>query len=125
MTPDKLQTQTRLNQPPQPTITRIRPAAPTDLQWIQRHARELADFREHLLRRDGRIFDAAAGGVVEIRRTPENRPAVHQANPIASVLRDGETVASVARAVEFCEIGWPQCYEVGEPIRISSREADA
>jgi hypothetical protein len=48
----------------------------------------------------------------------QRKPAAHQDHPIAAVLRDGETFRELARKVEFCEITWPQCREVGEPIRI-------
>lgn len=52
------------------------------------------------------------------------RPRVRQGHPIESVLRDGETLATIRRAVEYCEIGWPQFYEMGEPIRIYTRKGE-
>lgn len=52
--------------------------------------------------------------------TPDDqrKPAAHRDHPIRLVLRDGETFRELAKKVEYCEIGWPQFYEMGEPIRI-------
>lgn len=49
-------------------------------------------------------------------------PAAHRDHPIKAVLReaDGETFAELARKIEYCEITWPQCYVMGEPIRLST-----
>ncbi len=52
--------------------------------------------------------------------------SVHAANrnhPIKAVLReaDGETFAELARKIEYCEITWPQCYVMGEPIFLTTK----
>jgi hypothetical protein len=47
-------------------------------------------------------------------------PAAHRDHPVNAVLRDGETFRELARQVEYCEITWPQCYEMGEPIYLES-----
>ena len=51
-------------------------------------------------------------------------PAAHQNHPVNVVLReaDGETFAELARRVEYCEITWPQCYVLGEPIFLTTEE---
>jgi hypothetical protein len=48
----------------------------------------------------------------------QNVPAAHRNHPVNAVLRDGETFRELAKKVEYCEITWPQCYVMGEPIRI-------
>lgn len=49
-------------------------------------------------------------------------PAAQRNHPVKAVLRDGETFRELARKVEYCEITWPQCYVMGEPIRIKTDE---
>lgn len=49
-----------------------------------------------------------------------NRPAAHRNHPINAVLRPDESFRELARKVEYCEITWPQSYEMGEPIRIQN-----
>jgi hypothetical protein len=53
-------------------------------------------------------------------------PAAHRNHPIKAVLREaeGETFAELARKIEYCEITWPQCYVMGEPIRIKTDETE-
>ena len=51
-----------------------------------------------------------------------HKPATHRDHPINSVLRLDESFRELARKVEYCEITWPQSYEMGEPIRLKSEE---
>lgn len=47
-----------------------------------------------------------------------NKPAAHRNHPINAVLRPDEPFRELARKVEYCEITWPQSYEMGEPIQM-------
>ena len=51
-----------------------------------------------------------------------HKPATHRDHPINSVLRSDESFRELASKVEYCEITWPQSYEMGEPIRLKSEE---
>jgi hypothetical protein len=48
----------------------------------------------------------------------EHKPAAHRNHPINAVLRPDEPFRELARKVEYCEITWPQSYEMGEPIQM-------
>lgn len=50
--------------------------------------------------------------------TSDTDPAAFSRNPVAAVLKEGESFEEFRRKVQFCEITWPQCYTMGEPIRI-------
>jgi hypothetical protein len=53
----------------------------------------------------------------------DETPAVRRGGHfLEAVLRPGETLASIGKRVEFCEITWPQCYVMGEPIRIYTED---
>jgi len=47
-------------------------------------------------------------------------PAVFTDNPLKAILKEGETFEELCRKVQYCEITWPQCYVMGEPIRIKT-----
>jgi len=32
-----------------------------------------------------------------------------------------EEFRQIVKQVQFCEISWPQCYEMGEPIRLTTQ----
>ena len=55
---------------------------------------------------------------METEHSDQQKPAAWRNHPILAVLREGESFRQIAKQVEYCEIGWPQCYELGQPIRL-------
>ena len=57
-------------------IRKFRPATDADLSWMLEQQREVAEFREMIFLRDGRIFDTTVKMVAEVD-DDDVAPAVH------------------------------------------------
>ena len=56
--------------------------------------------------------------------TDHDNPAAFTHHPLNAVLKDGETFEEFSRKVQFCEITWPQCWVIGEPIYLERTDGE-